>query len=107
MRASAVDQVRGRGVSMECNRFGHYAVALGVAAILGAVAVHVLGSTPWVAVVAAIAAARFGSRGWNAAERGFATNRGTAGAGLALGLAALVALAARAVLDAIEASAVL
>ncbi|SEJ59594.1 hypothetical protein [Demequina mangrovi] len=87
---AAQNDVRGRTLSNEGNRYGHYAVAVGGAAALATSLMFLVGGVLWLYVGMGAAAVYSGVRGWNAAARGLATNPRTAATGIALGLATLL-----------------
>ncbi|WP_062518239.1 hypothetical protein [Demequina gelatinilytica] len=105
-KESAQDQVRGRGISMEHNYYGHISVGVGGAALLATVIMFFAGGVLWVYVGAGLASVYYGVRGWNAAARRFATNGRTAAVGIALGCLTLLGAVAYVVFFVLQAAAI-
>lgn len=84
-RPSVYEQVQGRGVYGEFDRYGQYGLALGIVGIAASVLLYVGYGMWWINVGLGIGAMYFGVRGRRAARRNLATNPGVALTGAILG----------------------
>lgn len=105
--ASALDEIQGRGISNDLNKYGHYAVFLGAVSLIASAVLFFGAGLWWLNVGIGIAGAYYGVKGYRAAGRRLATNGGMALAGAIMGGLGVLATIAYLVLVAVLVAAVL